>query len=60
MPLPFLSVDEGVARRLEAGELGIVLDPNVAYPRYVIVPRDVALKLEERVAESICMLAGRD
>lgn len=57
--LPYLPVDEHVARRLEAGELAIVLDPNVPHARYLIVPRDVATKLGARQRDSICFMAGR-
>lgn len=57
--VPYVPVDEQVGRRLEAGELAVVLDPNVEHARYVIVPREVALELEAQIADSICSLAGR-
>lgn len=56
--LPFVPVHERAARRLEAGEIAIVLDPSVAYPRYVLLPRDVAQKLEAKVPGSLCYMAG--
>ncbi|MCA8972116.1 MAG: DUF2058 family protein [Planctomycetes bacterium] len=57
--VPYLPVDETTARRLEGGELAIVVDPRVAHARYLIVPREVATKLEAHVASSLCFLAGR-
>ncbi len=55
---PFLPVSPGVGKRLEGGELGIVRDPNASWPRYVIVPRDVAQGLREFQAELVLFLVG--
>ncbi len=57
--VPFLTVDENTARRLEGGELGIVTLPARTQDRQVIVPREVATKLEDKLSGSICFLAGR-
>jgi uncharacterized protein YaiL (DUF2058 family) len=56
--LPFLPVNEMTARRLQAGELAIVADPNASWPRYVIVPRDVGLALKRVDGERVRYLAG--
>lgn len=57
--VPYIPVNDSVARRLEAGEVAIALDPACAYPRYLVLPRDVAEKLEAKRAGSLCFLAGR-
>ena len=51
-------VDERASRRLQAGELAIVVDPNFeSAPRYAVVPREVATALAELDAESLRFLA---
>ncbi len=56
--LPFLPVNESTAKRLEAGEYAIVADPNVAWPHYVLVPREVAQALAAVEREAVRFLAG--
>lgn len=56
--LPFLPVNPAVAKRLEAGELGIVRDPGQSWPSYVIVPRDLALRLQREIRGSVRFLNG--
>lgn len=56
--LPCLTVSDPIGRRLEAGELGIVCDPNYDWPRYVIVPREVALALRGVDPKLVCCLNG--
>ena len=54
---PFLPVNDTTSRRLQVGEYAIIRDPAVTWPRYVIIPRDVALKLREVEEGAICWLA---
>ena len=49
----------GVSKRTFELLAAIVVDPRVAHARYLIVPREVATKLEAHVASSLCFLAGR-
>lgn len=56
--LPFIAVSGMTARRLEAGELGIVRDPNTKWPRFVLVPRDLALGLKQLEPGLVCFLVG--
>ncbi len=56
--LPFLPVSQGTAKRLESGQLGIVRDPAAAWPRFVIVPRDLAQRLRELRPELVRFLVG--
>lgn len=56
--LPYLPVNEATSRRLQAGEYAIVRDPSAAWPRYVIVPRDVAIQLQRIDGAAVCYLAG--
>ena len=56
--LPFLPVNEATARRLQAGELGIVTDPGCSWPHYVLVPREVALALGRVNSASVRFLSG--
>lgn len=56
--LPFLPCNESAMRRLQGGELAIVDDPNVSWPRYVIVPREVARTLERIDAGAVRYAAG--
>jgi len=56
--LPFLPVNGTVAKRLEAGELGIVRDPGQSWPSYVLVTRDLALRCKREVPGSVRFLNG--
>ena len=56
--LPFVPVSPVTSKRLEAGELGIVRDPAADWPRYVIIPREVATELREMRPELVLFLAG--
>lgn len=56
--LPFFEVGDGTGKRLEAGELAILRDPNVSWPSYVIVPREVGLRMREMKPELVCYLKG--
>lgn len=56
--LPFLPVNAAVARRLEAGELGIVRDPGQDRPSFVLVPRDLAQRLGREIPGSVRFLNG--
>jgi uncharacterized protein len=56
--LPFLPVNATAAKRLEAGELAIVRDPSRSYPCYVLVTRDIALRLKREFKGSVRFLNG--
>ena len=56
--LPFLPVNSVTAKRLEAGELAIVQDPGVGYPSYVMVTRDLALRLKREIPGTVRFLNG--
>lgn len=56
--LPFLPVNSATARRLEAGELAIVRDPGQDHPSYVLVTRDIALRLKRELPGSVRFLNG--
>ena len=56
--LPFLVVSGLTSRRLEGGELGIVRDPNASWPRYVLVPRELALGLKSLEPSLVRFLAS--
>ena len=45
--LPFIPVSGMTSRRLQAGEVAIVRDPNASWPRFVLVPRDLAFSLQK-------------
>ncbi len=56
--LPFLPVNGASAKRLEAGELAIVRDPGRSYPSYVLVTRDIALRLKREFPGTVRFLNG--
>jgi len=56
--IPWLPVSSDTARRLAAGEYGIVEDPAVDWPRFVIVPREVALELRDLEPGKLRFLSG--
>ena len=56
--LPAIALDDGVARRLEAGELALVESPTSA-GQVRVVPRPVAQELESVRPELVLHLAGR-
>ncbi|MFQ5506304.1 MAG: DUF2058 family protein [Planctomycetota bacterium] len=56
--LPYLPVSQPTARRLEAGEIGIVASPDSTWPKFVLVPRDVALAMKRLRPELVRFLNG--
>ncbi len=56
--VPFIGVNHSVAVRLEAGELGIVRDPQAKTLTHCLVPRKVALRCRQLVPEWCRFLNG--
>jgi uncharacterized protein YaiL (DUF2058 family) len=56
--VPFFEVSESTGKRLEAGELAIVRDPNLSYAGYTIVPREIGQRLQEMQPDLVCYLRG--
>ncbi len=54
--IPYFEVSESTGRRLEAGELAIVRDPNEEWTSYQIVPRDIGTRMKELEPDHVCYL----